>query len=259
MKHQSTSAAALLLTVLFVGTGSQGLASGIPDILHKVEDPSGPPSWISEEALRAAMDARNQPVGSRLESVGHLFDYWQGLEQYVTSRNFEIAPDGTLAFCEPQIISYYYDEKATNLKQLLELSTDVTSVRVVDSKPGFLFGQAGELLEVEVLSILKDTGTAGVPRDGFFLFDRYARMVIDGKTFCVGDRQVSRGEFLLFQIWTELPPNAGGLPTFFLDNSALISKEGTSYGALLDTIDSEDDLARQLATLSQLLHSEAQP
>lgn len=251
--------AVFLLTVLLVSAGIP-LAAEIPDKLLKVEDPSGPPAWISEEALRAAMDAQKMPIGSRLKSVGYLFDYWQGLssdlKNYANEKDFKIAPDGTLAFCEPQIISYYNGERAKDLKRLLELSTDVTSVRVIDSKPGFRFGQAGELLEVEVLSILKDTGRTGVPRDGFFLFDRYARMVIDGKALCLGDRQVPRGEFLLFQIWTESPEMLGGLPTFFMDNSALVSSDGTFYGALLDEAVDPKELAQQLSTFYQLLRSE---
>lgn len=256
------TASVFLLTVLLVGAGTQVLAAEIPDKLHKVEDPGGPPAWISEEALRAAMDARKMPVGSRLKSVGHLFDHWQvlvsDLEQYARMKDFEIAPDGTLAFCESRIISYYYGERAKDLERLLELSLDVTSVRIVDSKPGFRFGQAGELLEVEVLSILKDTGTAGVPRDGFYLFDRYARMVIDGKALCLGDRQVPRGEYLLFQIRTESPENMG-LPTFFMDESVLISSDGAFYGALLDGTVDPKELAQQLSTLDQLLSSEDQP
>jgi hypothetical protein len=249
-----------LLSVLFVGAGIP-LAAEIPDKLLKVEGPSGPPAWISEQALRAAMDAQGMPAGSRLKSVGYLFDYWPSLssdlEDYASNKDSKIAQDGTLAFCEPQIISYYYGERARNLKRLLELSTTVTSVRVLDTKPGFKSGQAGELLEVEVLSILKDTGTAGVPRDGFYLFDRYARMVIDGRALCLGDRQVPMGEFLLFQIRTDLP-DIVGLPTYFLDDSALISSDGAFYGSLLDHSVDPKKLVQQLSTLDQLLPSEHQ-
>lgn len=80
MKCQ-TAAAVFLLAALFVGAGAPGLAAGIPETLQRVEDPTGSPAWITEEGLRVAMDARNQPVGSRLKSVGHLFDYWQVLAQ----------------------------------------------------------------------------------------------------------------------------------------------------------------------------------
>ena len=261
MKNRIT-AEVFLLTVLFVGAGTSGFAAGVPDTLQKTEDPGGAPAWISEEALRAEMDARDQPVGSRLRSVGHLFDYWEGLsldlDEYASMKTAKMAPDGTLASCEPQIISFYHDEKATDLERLYEMSTDVTSVRVVDSKPGFRFGQAGELLEVEVLSILKDTGTAVVPQDGFFLFDRYARMVIDGKPLCLGDRQVPSGEFMLFQIHTDFPADST-LPTFFMDNSALVSADGAFYGALLDVAADPMELAQQLSELAQLRRSEDRP
>ena len=262
MKYQ-TIAVVFLLTTLFVGVCASGFAAGIPDTLYKVEDPAGPPVWISEEALRDAMDSRDQPVGSRLKSVGHLFDYWQGLaselEQYARSKDFEISPDGNLAFCEPQSGYYYHDEQAKSLKRLVELSSAVTSVRVVNSKPGFRYGQAIEMLEVEVLSILKDSGKAGVPRDGFFLFDRYARMVIDGKALCLGDRQVPRGEFLLFLTQTELPGDTG-LATFFMDSAALISVvDGSFYGALLDHAVDPKELAQQLPTLDEILRSEVKP
>ena len=227
--------AAFLLIALFIGTSDSGFASGIPSTLHKVEDNSGPPAWLSEEALRAAMDDQDRPIGSRLESVGYLFDDWQSLfselERYAETKAFTIAPDGTLGFCEPQEVSYYWDERAKDLKRLVELSTAVTSVLIADSKPGFLFGRAGELLEVEVLSVLKDTGTTGVSRNGFFLFDSYARMMIDGKPLCKGGSQVPRGEFLLFQTgdslltrtpqWPENPPS---IPPF--------SKGGSSVCAL---------------------------
>jgi hypothetical protein len=202
------------------------------------------------------MAARDQPAGAGLKAAGHLFDYWQGIEQYVAKKDFKVAPDGSLIYCEPVVISYYHDERAKDLERLLELATDVSSIRVVSSKPGFLFGQAGELLDVEVLSILKDTGTAAVPRNGFFLFDRYARFVIDGKVLCVGDRQVPLGDYLLFQIWTESPPNAGGLPTFFVDNAVLISKDGKFYGSLLDHTVDPKSLAQQLSKLDELLKSE---
>lgn len=259
MKHLAT-VTAFLLTLLSVTVTPLAFAAGIPDTLQKVEEPSGPPAWISEEALQAAMEDQDQPAGSRLKSVGHLFDYWPNvasdLDQYASMKNFEIAPDGTLVSCEPWLGSYYHGERAQNLAELLELSTAVSSVRIVDSKPGFLFGQAGVLSEVEVLSILKDAGAVGIPQEGFFLYDRYARMVIDNRALCLGDRQVPRGKFLLFQISAEYSANAGGLPVYYMDGSALLAEDGTYYGALLDYSLDPEKLAQELPTLGQLLRLE---
>ena len=259
MKHLAAMTA-FLWTILLTSASPSVLAAGIPNTLQKVEEPSGPPAWISEEALQAAMEAQDQPVGSRLKSVGHLLDSWPSvaadLDQYARMKDFKIAPDGTLVSCEPWLISYYHDERAKDLKQLVKLSTAVSSVRITDSRPGFRFSQAGELLEVEVLSILKDTGKTSLSRDGFFLFDRYARMVIDGKALCLGDRQIPLGQYLLFQVHTELPQSLGGISTYFIDSSALIAEDGTYYGSLLDDFVDTKKLAQELLILDQLLDLE---
>ncbi len=216
MKYQTT-AAALLFSFLFMGAGSAGFAAGIPDTIQKAGDPSGPPAWISEDALRAAMDAKGQPIGSRLESVGHLFKWWPNLivelDQYAAAKDSKVAPAGTLISCEPLWRSYYYGKKAKDLVELVAMSSDLTRARVLDSKAGFLNGRPGEMLEVEVQSILKETSKEGVPRRGFYLFAHYTRMVIEGRALCLGERQIPHGEeFLLFQAWTDWRGVIGGQP-----------------------------------------------
>jgi len=83
-------------------------------------------------------EASGQPVDSRLEAVGYLFDGWQGLsgdiDRYVRMKDFEIAPNGALTFCQPQVISYHRGERAKNLKRLVEQST------TVDTRPTPAFG-----------------------------------------------------------------------------------------------------------------------
>lgn len=236
-------------------------AAGIPDTLPKADDPGGPPAWISEDALRAAMDAKGQPIGSRLESVGHLFDWWtflkDELDQYAAKKSSRVAPDGSLISCEPLWRSWYNGEKAKSLAELVELSWDVVRVRVLDSKPGFLHGQPGELLDIEVLSVLKDTGKERVPRRGFYLFDNYTRMAIDGRALCLGERQIPHDEeFFLFQIWSDSSGTVGGLPLYAADSSALIFDDGTYLGSLLYYTVEAQDLAKQLPTLGEMLRAE---
>ncbi|MCP3959879.1 MAG: hypothetical protein GY719_18700 [bacterium] len=239
----------------------------IPDRLESVgtNRPHQPLAWLSEEALNLAMDAEDQPEGSRLQSVAHLFRLGEDdrLEWSLDPEDFEIAPDGTL-ICEPKPLTHYWGEQATDIQALVELAKTIVSVRVLDSKPGFFASSyAGELLEVEVLEVLKYTEPGNLdawgempaaPPDDFYLFDRYARMVIDGRAICLGTRQVPRGEFFLFMLTTRQHPFTP-LPLYALDTSALIAADGSFYGYLLDRskADSQEELARQLAGLEQIL------
>ena len=252
-----------------------GSAEGIPDRLHNVENPSGPLIWISENELKQAIDdaAEDLPEGSRLQSVRHLFSRLEGKGLRWSTKNFEIAPGGTL-ICEPQDWSIYMGERATDLESLVRLSRAIVSVRVVSSKQGSGYGTGGELIEVEVLSVLKnvepgaadtisppvayhDTAPPGgppVPVDGFYLFDWYARMVIDGRALCLGTRQVPRGEFVLFFRDTK-PDLRSPLPIFGLDGAALVAADGSSYGNFYNRYngDPPDELAQQLANLEQII------
>ena len=261
MNNRATAAWAVILLAF----ASLGAAAGIPDRLESLGNPHVPLAWISEEALKLAMDAEDQPEGSRLQSVAHLFRHIEDgrLEWSLDRKDFEITPDGAL-ICEPKPLSYYWGDQATDIQGLVELSKAIVSVRVVDSKPGFFASShAGELLEVEVLGVLKDveSGTLdawgqmpAAPRDGFYLFDYYARMVIDGRAICLGTRQVPRGEFFLFLLTTRPQPFTP-LPLFGLDAAALIAADGSSYGNLLDRskANSQEEIARQLASIEQIL------
>ena len=256
-----TQLASVLGILLLLGLAAAGSAEGIPDQLQNVENPNGPPVWLSESALKQAMDKENQPEGSRLESVRErLLGYLvRGrLDWSLDPGEFEVAPDGTL-ICEPNSLTrrlkYYKDEVATDVAGLVKLSTAILSVRVVGSKPGFVHSRAGELIEVEVLSVLKDIEPGAMdplgpappaPVDGFYLWDWYARMVIDGRAVCLGTRQVPRGDFILFLRYTR-SPSLASLPIFSLDGAALVAADGSSHGTLLDRYNSDpQELARQL-------------
>lgn len=245
----------VLLLTLLAGPAS---AVGIPDVLYRVEDPSGPPGWISKQKLDEEMNASRRPAGSRLEAVSDLLMPRQrlpsSLENYREAKEFQLTPDGKIEECEPQIISYYYEERAKDLGRLIELSEVVLRVRVVDSKPGFLSAMAGELLEAKVLAVLKDGGAFPVPSDFLYLFDRYARMVIDGQPICLGLRPVPEGEFLFFLVWE--PIRDLGFPTAFLDNGALIAADGVFFGSLLDDAVKASELERNLAEVEQLILEE---
>lgn len=261
--------AAMLGGLLALGSAAVGAAEGIPDRLQNVDNPSSPPVWLSESALKQAMDAEDIPEGSRLESVRErLFGYLERgrFEWSLDPGEFEIAPDGTL-ICEPNNITrrlkYYHGELATDLESLVKLSEAILAVRVVDSKPGFISKHAGELLEVEVLSVLKDVepGTVDalgpappVPADGFYLWDWYARMVIDGRALCIGSQRIPRGDFVLFLRHTR-PDPLSPLPIFSLDGAALVGADGFSYGTLFNRYrgNSPEELARQLGNLEKII------
>lgn len=258
-----------LLWWLLASTSS---AEGIPDRLQNVREPSGPLSWISESALREAMEATDAPEGSRLVAVDQLA-YLEGgrLDWSLDPGEFEIAPDGSL-ICEPppltRPLTHYQGEQARDIRRLAEISRAIVSVRVVGSKSGVYNGRyAGELIEVEALSVLKEVEPGTVdyegpavpaPVGGFYLFDRYARMVIDGSAVCTGIKQVPEGEFYLFMLYTR-PGSDFPLPLFGLDGSALVAADGTFYGTLLDPVRTapQDELARQIADLEN--HIAAKP
>ncbi len=232
-----TTATFLLSIVLCLGTGAPAFAAGIPDTIRWVDDPDMPPYWISEEKVRAAMDSQDRPIGSRLESVAHLFsgrDPSRQFEIYAESGSrYKLAPDGSLVDCEPRSgNTSYYDETAKDLGRLFELAAAIAHVRVLGSKPGFAAGAAGELLDIEVISILKDEGEDQIPRGGFYLFRQYARMVIDGKPLCLGDHGIADGEFFLFL--DSVAVGVGELDVFNIDSAALVSTDGKVYGSLLD-------------------------
>ena len=253
---------------------SASFAEGIPDRLQNVEDPSGPLAWISGAALRQAMDAADAPKGSSLQSVDQL-GYLEGgrLDWSLDPDEFEIAPDGTLICNPPPLtrpLTYYQGKQARNISELVELSKAIVSVRVVGSEQGLINGRyAGELIELEVLSVLKDIGAGAVdalgpappaPSDGgLYVFDYYARMIIDGRALCLGTRQVPRGDFILFLIQTR-PSLTFPLPLFGLDGSALVAADGSFYGTLLDPHRPapQDELARQLADFEKII-AEAKP
>ena len=254
------------------------LAGEIPDRLQSVQDPAGRPAWISETELKAEIEARNRPIGSRLALVNHLID--EGglsrlIDQYSTvqrddystvQREVEIGPDGEIESCDPWRYSLYQGAQATNVGELVKLSKAIVSVRVVESEPGFLTIFPGELIELKVLSIVKDA--VGLPAGDFYIFDHFARMVIDGRPLCLGSRQVPRGDFLLFLanpsggdygegVHTALFP----LPMFGLDGNALVAADGSFYGTLLNEndADSQEEIADQLADISRLLFDEGKP
>ena len=248
---RSSTVSLVVVLGLLVGAGASAFAAGIPDTIRWIDGPDRPPYWISEELFRAAMDSRNEPPGSRLASVLHLFtsaDPSHELDMYAEAKkHYKLSPDGTLSECEPISITSYFDEKAKDAGRLFELASSIAHVRVLDSKTGFAGGRAGELLDVEVISILKDEGEDGIPRGGFYLFNQYARMVIDGKPLCLGDRAILNGEYFLF-----LPSMFVGIvefDVFTLDSAALVSGDGTSYGSLLDHGVDRWKVADQLAAV----------
>ncbi len=234
MKHQTN--AVFLYIVMLLVAGTSAVASNIPDAIRWVDDPDRPPHWISEERFREAMDSQDGPIGSRLESVLHLFpgaNPTEELDMYANGgKHYTISPDGDLVECEPRSTTSYFGETAKDLRRLFELATGIAHVRVLGSKPGFAGGGAGELLDVEVISILKDEGEDQIPRGGFYLFHQYARMVIDGKPLCLGDHGIANGEFFLFL--EVVAVGATELDVFTLDSAALISTDGKVYGSLLD-------------------------
>ena len=244
---------------------SAGLAEGIPDQLHDMEDPSGHPIWLSESALRQAMDAEDAPAGERLESVGLFRFLIEGQLQWsLAPGEFERTPSGEL-ICKPRWVSYHHGPTATDIAGLVELSMAILLVRVADSEPGFLNGVAGELLKIEVLSVLKDTepGTLDpiglappAPRDGFLLWNYYARSVIDGRALCIGSRPLPRNEDLvLFLRYTRLP-SLTSPPFFDLDGIAtVVSGDGFFYGALLDQSvgNPSEEIARQMKGLEEII------
>ena len=243
---------------------SAGLAEGIPDQLHDMEDPSGHPIWLSESALRQAMDAEDAPAGERLESVGErlgLFKYLPLGVWALDPGEFERTPSGEL-ICEPRWVSYHQGPTATDIAGLVELSMAILLVKAVDSEPGFLNGRAGELIKIEVLSVLKDTepGTLDpiglappAPRDGFYLWNFYARSVIEGRALCIGSRPLPRNENLvLFLRDTRLPSS----PIFVLDGiGTVVSADGSFYGALLaQSVDNpSEEIARQMKGLEEII------
>ncbi len=236
---------------LLAGAGAPAFAAGIPDTIRWIDGPDRPPYWISEELFRAALDSKNEPPGSRLTSVLHLFpgaDPSHELDMYASSRkHYKLSPEGTLPECEPLSTTSYFNEKAKDVGRLFELASSIAHVRILESKTGFAGGRAGELLEVEVISILKDEGEDGIPHGGFYLFNQYARMVIDGKPLCLGDRAILNGEYFLF-----LPSMFVGIvefDVFTLDSAALVSGDGTSYGSLLDHGVDRWKVADQLAAV----------
>ena len=158
------------------------------------------------------------------------------LRMYADSGNqYELSPDGSLAECEPRSTSSYFDETAKDLRRLFELAPAIAHIRVLDSKPGFVAGGAGELLDVEVISILKDEGGDPIPRRGFYLFHQYARMMIDGKPLCLGDRAIANGTFFLFL--DSVTVGGAELEVFKLDSAALVSADGMVYGSPLGSQD----------------------
>ena len=268
-----TRLAAVLGGLLALGLAAAGSAAGIPDRLQNVENPSGPLIWISENELKRAIDdaAQDLPEGSRLQSVDHLLGHLEGgrLRWSLDWGEYQIAADGDV-ICEGEDWTAYMGEKATDLESLVKLSRAIVSVRVVDSEPGVAYGTAGELIEVEVLKVLKNPdapvdppavaridsappGGPPVPVDGFYLWDWYARMIIDGHALCLGTRQVPRGDFVLF-LRNTWPDILSPLPIFGLDGSALVAADGSFYGTLLDRFRAapQEEIARQLANLEQI-------
>ncbi len=248
------SFAVLLVVVLglLLGAGAPVFAAEIPDTIRWVDGgPDRPPHWISEELFRAAMDSKNAPPGSRLASVRHLFTSASPsneLDMYAGARkHYELSPEGTLLECEPISITSFFDEKAKDVGRLFELASSIAHVRVLGSKPGFAGGRAGELLDVEVISVLKDEGEDGIPRGGFYLFHQYARMVIDGKPLCLGDHAILNGEYFLFL--PSMVVGIGEFDVFTLDSGALVSADGTSFGWLLDHGVDRREVADQLAAV----------
>ncbi len=247
------SIAVLLVVVLGLlpGAGAPAFAAEIPDTIRWIDGgPDRPPYWISEELFRAAMDSRNA-APRRLASVLHLFpgaDPSHELDMYAEAKkHYKLSPEGSLLECEPLSTTSYFDERAKDVGRLFEMASSIAHVRVLGSKPGFAGGSAGELLEVEVISVLKDQGEDGIPRGGFYLFNQYARMVIDGKPLCLGDSAMPNGEYFLF-----LPSMVVGIVEFDvykLDGAALVSADGTFYGTLLDHGVDRREVADQLAAV----------
>ena len=264
--------AAVLCCLLAVVVAVAGSGEGIPDRIENIDGPNLPPIWLSESALRQEMDAEDGPASSRLESAGErLFSFMpEGRLQWsLDSSEFEQAPDGILS-CKSLLVSYHEGPKATDIAGLVKLSMAILLVRVVDSETGFLTGRAGELVEVEVLSVLKDTepGTVDLggpappaPLDGFYLWNWYARTVIDGRALCIGSRPLPHGEDLYLFLRSTRAASPTSSPIFTLDGiGTAIDADGHSYGALLDpsTGDTSDDIARQMANLEQII-SRAKP
>ncbi len=125
MKYRTT-APFLLSIVVCMGTGASAFAAGIPDTIRWVDDPGRPPYWISEETLRAEMDSRGRPIGSRLASVLHLFpgrSPSHELKMYADGgMHYKLSPDGALVECEPRSTSSFYDETAKDIRRLFELA-----------------------------------------------------------------------------------------------------------------------------------------
>ncbi|MCP3960162.1 MAG: hypothetical protein GY719_20140 [bacterium] len=285
-----------VVAVLLLGLLAVSTAAEVPDRMENVgneyvsRNEYVPVAWLSEEALKRAMAEQNEPEGSRLQSVAHLFrdsgDQEVELSWSLGPNEFEIAPGGAL-ICEPKWLSYHCGDQATDIPGLVELSRTIALVRVVDSRQGFASGSyPGELLELEVVEVLEDVkplarelienpppvapqidcgsnrdgkidalhyailGPAPAIPDSFYMFDFYARMVIDGRAICLGIRQVPRGEFVLFLTITY--PTLGSSESVFpLDSAALVAADGSYYGNLLDrsAADSPEELARQLEQL----------
>ena len=240
----------LLLVVAF------GAAAEIPDRLYDSRDSADRPIWISETSLNEAMEALDVPVGSRLAAVDDLVRV-QVLSTLLSDysdqeRSFELEEDGSLKSCDPWRYSVFHDQRGSSIRELVELSEAIVSVRAVDSKQGILFSKPRQLIEVELLSVIKDA--EGIPEGGFYLSDFFTRMVIDGQGVCLGENPVPiGGEFVLFLSNAE--PALVPLPVYSLDSSALISGDGSSHGALFNDYsgDSPEELALQLQRIDELV------
>ncbi len=236
--------------LLPLGLAPVAAAAGVPDTIGWVEGESIEKLWwISEHHYWATVDAAQElPGASRLERARAVFpehDIATWREVYRDSGRELTVRDGELVDCEPLEYIYPHYERALDLRRLVELSQAIAHVRIVgEPVQGFTPGGAGSLVDVEVISILKDDSEAGIPLDGFYLHHQYARMMIDGEPVCLG-KEITNGEYYLF-----LKHVADGrleLRVNSLMASSLVALDGAFYGSLLDHRTDSAQLARALA------------
>lgn len=209
----------------------------IPDSLRTTDGPPNrQPFWVSEELALSANDSASFDAAKQHFEEAH----WGYLSDAVGRfPGISDSPTGTLDDCEPYISMSFHHSTETAM-ELRRRAHYIARVRLVGTKPGFSHGRPGELVDLEVSSVLKNQ--SGVTFDaGFYLFHQYARMVIDGRAVCIGE-PLPTGDFLVFLAdespWSELP-------VYELESNALISlsTEPSIHGYLFTPRNPEKELS----------------
>lgn len=163
--------------------------TGPPDLVPPTVPPSEVPAWVaSSRALEPGGFRRDlfTEHASRSLDVGLRAMRGEGQELIVS--RLRAAPEGcTIAerFGEHQSIS------PLPKGSLEELSTHAEAIYegvVVDRQEGFLGGRAGSLMALGDLQVLKEPETE-FPSDRLLLHYPYARIEVDGGTWCRVDRR----------------------------------------------------------------------